>query len=641
MNRGKRALDATCRALFAGPAFALCCSALAVGALAHRVFFLLAPWLWARQAPLDLSTINPWVRGQVEDPDGAEPFALLVLVTLAAAIVSALAHGLALASIRVRAVVAGFGLVGGILLLNDAHFVLPVTDVSASLPVVCLFVLSAIAASVVIGWKQAHGRSLSVGTALFLVAIVLIPSGGMSPGDAGTILAPALRLLNGAAPAGVYMQYDYLPSLLMEGWLWLGGAPAGIFFLTGIGYFALLVALFVLARRWFAHPGLAGPFLVSLLIVRISAGVSEDVTALPQVSPIRLDLWIVPVALALRFGLRHWAVALALGLLCIFSRSIGVLYVGGYGMALAGDFLAVHLGGPRGAFSRALAHFSRRLAPQLLILLACFGITALVFGSPISDAALLYRKLGIGQMRIAFDSFYWWLIPLNALTAALAFWQRAALGEQRGGALFLLAALTISSSIYFFGRSHENNLVNLSACYLTCYFVSLDLLLLQVRPGVPASRSLQIGLSSLLIGLCAWRYSGKLWAREVAQLAAVSRVDLTPPIAQGHALPPMHCPEIIRAVPNLKVYFLSINDFWFYSECGLAPAGYMQPMALEALKSRSLQEMNDLLDQGYTVAMRKSEGFVQQVSPEFVRELTAASPSLTFDSAHYRYVKRK
>ncbi len=74
-------------------------------------------------------------------------------------------------------------------------------------------------------------------------------------------------------------------------------------------YYAFLVALFILARRWFANPGLAGPLLVALVIVRVCAGMSADVATLPQVSPLRLDLWIVPVALALRFGLRHWAVA--------------------------------------------------------------------------------------------------------------------------------------------------------------------------------------------------------------------------------------------------------------------------------------------------------------------------------------------
>jgi len=642
--RSKPAFGVVHSALLDSPAVALCFAALAVGWLAQRLFFRFAPWLWARQAPLDLSTVNPWMWIQVTEPDGAEPAGLISLVVAASVVVCTLGYGLKLASARVRCTVASLGLVGGILLFKDARFVLPESAVGASFGRNCLVVLAAVAASFFVGWRQEHRRTLSVVTALGLAAIVLVPSGWVSPGDAATILAPALRLLHGAAPAHVYMQYDYLPSLLLEGWLWLGGQPAGIFFLTGIEFYAFLVALFILARRWFAHPGLAGPLLVALVIVRVCAGISPDVATIPQVSPLRLDLWIVPVALALRFGLRHWAVALALGLTCIFSRSIGVLYLGGYGLALGADFLGAYLAIPRDEripLRREFARFVRQFAPNVLILLACTGVTTALFGSPISDAALLYRRLGLGQIRVVPGSFYWWLLPLTALTAGLAFWQRGELGDKRGSAQLLMAGLTISSSIYFFGRSHENNLVNLSASFLTCCFLCLDLQLLQLRRGALASTGLQVVVSSLLIALCAWHYSGKIWTRALAQLAVVSRTDLTRPIFPGYALPRTYCNEIAAEAPSGKVYFFSDSDFWYYADCGVAPEGYMQPMVLEALKAPLLGEMNRLLDQGYTVTVRKSEDFSRSFFADFLPQLIAAKPTVNTESAHYRFIKRK
>jgi len=624
------------------PAFALCLASLFVGWLSQRVFFHFAPGLWARQSPLDLSTVTPWALPQFTETDGAEPVGLLAAVVLATLMLSALGQGLKLASPRVRGVVSVLGLAGGVLLLRDAGFALPGAVVGSALAKNSLLVVAAVVAGLVIGWQQEHGRTLSVATALLLVLLVLVPSGSTSPGDAQTMLAPAWRLLHGASPAHIYMQYDYLPSLLLEAWLWLGGDPAGIFFLTGLCYCALLGALFVLARRWFRHPGLAGPLLVALLMLRVSAGMTADVAAVPQVSPLRLDLWILPVALALRFGLRHWGVALSLGALCLFSRSIGVLYLGGYGLALAADLFAARLSlseTARVPWSRELSLFCRRLLPSLLILLGCIGLTALILGSPISDAALLYRKLGVSQIRVVQSSFYWWLLPLTALTAGLAFWQRAELGEKRGSALLLLVGLLISSSIYFFGRSHENNLLNLSAPFLTCYFLCLDLLL--PRRGASASLALQAASSSLLIALCAWQYSGKIWTRSVSQLAVLTRTDATGPVVAGRVLPRVYCAEVAKAVAERKVYFFSDLDFWAYFECDYVPQGYMQPMGLEVLKAPLIAEMNRLLDQGYTVAVRKADAMAACFASDFLPDLSAAKPTAITESAHYRFVKRK
>ena len=643
-NWSSKALGTARQALLGNPAFALCFAALALGWAARRIFFHFAPWLWEQSFPFDRSIVNPWMYIQVTEPDGAEPVALLALVVLASVLLSALGHGLKFASEWLRAGVALLGLVGALSLLADAQFVPPQAAPAASNTMRFWIALMAVGASGFIGWRQPHGRGVSVLTALGSAGLVLIPSGGISPEDAATILAPALRLLQGAPPAQIYMQYDYLPSLLFEAWLWLGGSSAGVFFLTALVYLAFLIGLFVLARRWFAHPGLAGPLLVSSIICRVCAGVANDVTTFPQVAPFRLDLWIIPVALALRFGVRHWAVGLALGLTCIFSRSIAMLYLAGYGLALGADFLAARASlraEARRPWRRELLRFAAQVAPNLLLIAVCMGITAALFGSPISDAALLYRKLGVGQLRIVQSSFYWWLLPLIALTAALAFVRRAELGDPRGGALLLLVGLTISSSLYFFGRSHENNLLNLSAPFLTCAFLCLDSLLSQVRRGAPAANWLQVAGSSALVGLCAWHYSGKIWARELTQLGVATRTVNVPLVVSGNALPRMYCPEVAKAVANRKVYFFSDIDYWYYAECNYAPEGYMQPMPLAVLKAPLLEEMNRLLDQGYTIVLRKAEAFSQGSFGQFQPGLDAVGPTASSESAHYRFVKRK
>ena len=130
--------------------------------------------------------------------------------------------------------------------------------------------------------------------------------------DLPCVLAPAMRLASGFAPREIYLQYDLLPSLLAIGWSKLGGTPLGFTLVVGAGYYALLVGLFLLARRLFTHGELAAPLLVALVVVRIY-GVMIDANATPQASPIRLDLWPILVATTLALGLgtgrsaRCWA----------------------------------------------------------------------------------------------------------------------------------------------------------------------------------------------------------------------------------------------------------------------------------------------------------------------------------------------
>jgi hypothetical protein len=623
------------------PVVALVPASMALGWLAWRLFFHWSAWLWAQQTPVDLKTITRWALPQFGDADGAEPVALIGLVVVATIVLSALAHLLPRANRRVHAAFALLSLLGAYFLLQSAHFDLPLAEVGPSHKRDLAIVAGAVAASLLIGWGPRSSHALAIFTALLLVPIAFLPSAGPSAGDAAAIVAPALRLLHGVAPKHVYMQYDYLPSLLLEAWLWLGGDASGVFFIAGVSFYALLLGLLALARRWFAHPGLAGPLLVAVVIVRIYAVMGDEV-AVPQVAPLRLDLWLLPVALALRFGLRHWAVALSLGLLCIFSRSIGVLYLGGYALAVGGDFLAARLAVARAQrmpWRSELGAFLRQQALNAGILLVCLGAATLILGSPFSDAVLLYRKLGVSQLKIPAGSFYWWLLPLNALTGALAFVNRGELGERKGGAALLTVGLLISSSIYFFGRSHENNLINLSVPFLLCFFLALDLWLLNFRRGTMAPRALQMVLASGLVVLCAWQYSGRVWTKLDTQMAVVNRSELIGPLFVPQ-FSPMYCAEVDRAAPDHKVYFFASLDSWFYARCGYRPPSYQQPVGLSIVKAPLVAEISHLLDRGFTIAMYKGDGAMVSCFFEDYQAGVAGSGVTRTDSPHWTFVTR-
>lgn len=622
-------------------AFPLVTASLALGWLAWRVFFHFSEWIWAQRFEVDLETVNPWLRYQLTDPDGAEPQVLLGLVIVASVLLGALALVLPRVSQRVRVLVTLVSSCGALLLFQSAGFNMPLPDVTFKTTRWLALVLIAIAGGLVLGWARAFRRPWSLATALLLIPIAFVPAAAPSAGDAMAILSPALRLLHGVPPAKVFLQYDYLSAVVAQGWLWLGGDPMGIFLAASVSYYIMLISLPVLGRRWFSHPGLAGPLLMAVILTRIYAVMGDPITV-PQIAPFRLDLWLLPVAAALYLGVRHWAVAVALGFLCISSRSMGVLYLGGYALAFPADFLAVRFGlnpADRPPWRQELRGFLRSAAPNAGIIIASLLLATLLLGSPISDAAIMYHKLGVNQLKMPQSTFYWWLLPLTALSGGLAFWKRAERGETKGGAMLLTVALLMSGSIYFFGRSHDNNLTNLSVHFLLCFFLSFDILLAEFERGGRSSLVVQVVLSSALLGLCAYEYSGRIWQKVAAQVSVLSRSEQSESLVFTH-FSPMYCEEVAQSAPDGKVYFFNGLDFFYYHRCGYVPPSYMQPMAFSILKTALVAELEDLLDRGYTIALTKGDSLTPIFNEDFAVELERNRTLLRTESSHYSFITR-
>jgi len=402
-------------------------------------------------------------------------------------------------------------------------------------------------------------------------------------------------------------------------------------------FYAMFLGLFVLARRLFSRPLLAAPLLVCVVIVRYY-GVLIDANATPQVTPMRLELWIPLLAVALATGLRHWCVGLTLGALCFFSRSIGTLYLGAYALALAMDFLAERQSLPAAKRGRLIAgaiRYTRASGLSLALIAAAFVLVRLVFGRFGSDAVALYRELGVGMMRIAPGSFYWWLLPLTGALAWLAVSRRGSLSPERGQATIFAVTLLIANFSYFFGRSHEHNLINLSSSCLFCGYLALDL-------AWPSTKGVAARLFALapfgLLAACAYFYSGRVSGKVSAQAEQlVSQRRLSPTVGEDFA-PLVDCSEIARAAPGTDVFFFARYDYWFYERCDYVPPGYVQPLQLAVLKQDVITQLNAMLDKGYVVVVPQQvgewAGYFAEFSPA-LGELT------DIETAHYRFYRRK
>ena len=607
--------------------------AVAIALGLRALFFRLAPWLWSKESPLDSRLFTPWTRWALSERDGIEPYALLLMVLVACVatlLISLLTERLPQ---RLRLVVAALSLPALLGLAWYAPFRPPLHVLASTTGRALVVVAASLLAAGLFVWSTRGERALPVWAALVLALACFLPTTGVSRFDIETIFAPALSLLRGAHLRDIYCQYDLLLSLLALFWLKIDASPLAFSVVGGLGYFLFLLGLCLIARHWLLRRELVGPLLVCVVIVRVYAAM-HDSSALPQVTPWRLDLWIVPLALTLFAGLDHWIVGLGLALLCLFCRSFGILYLGAFALAWGADFLAARSAeaGKSQPLLAALRAAVRRVLPVLGLVVLSFAVGRLIFGSLTSEAAVLYRHLGIGMTRIARASFYWWLLPLNCTVVALVFWRRNSLPAKQRQASLFLCALAVANSIYFFGRSHEHNLINISAIFLVLFFLAIDLV-----SGLPETRevSLMRRLLQILpwatVGFCAYFYAGQVVTKVQAQAALVGTHQDLAAAGPTDFAPNIDCREIANVVGHTKILYFSSFDFYFNWQCRSNPVGRYQPMMLAPLKEPLIEQVNHYLADGYTVVVPKqgrdwSQDFKREFLPGLGQPLLVETP---------------
>ena len=621
------------------PSVRLLAVAVAVGIAIRQAFFALSEWIWRFDVPVLDADVVPWARWTIHERDGAEPYALLGLTIL-----QLLATGvgflvLTRAAPRWRAALVAVLLVAVGLFAYvlppwpplhevEAHFTRALMVVAASLLLALLFARSV-----------RPDTRIPALPAVLLLPICFIPSKLPSTFDLACILAPAERLAHRISPKAMYLQYDLFPSLLAAVWGKFVSDPTSFSFVCAASYYAMLLGMFVIVTRMFKRPQLAGPLVLAIVLARMY-GSTVDASAVPQVTPLRLDLWPLVLGGVLAGGLRRWPAGLVLGLLYFFSRSMGILYLAAWAMALAADFLANRFAIPAGQRPpvRAALRLSLVDIGPSLGLIALSLVAALVVSGHLgADGLSVYGHLGAGMLRISRDSFYWWLLPMLGMAGWLAFSQRRALSSRRAQAAIMAVALLVVNAIYFFGRSAEQNLINLGGSFLFGLFLVLDL-------SWPSSTSNSDSDPAvirwfyrlapyLVVAVCAYNYSARVVAKvDVQQAVAISHRPLS-----GETVPTINCNEVTQAAGDSRIFFLSMSDYWLYQQCGLIPRGRVQPVYLNILKATLLDDLRSLLAVGVKVVVpRNPNDSCAAYWPELQPQLAHMEVTTTANFSIYR-----
>jgi hypothetical protein len=576
-----------------------------VTCILYFLFFHFSAMIWSGNEYHPALSYNPYgMRGAVYEHDGNEAFVLyaLSLVSL-------------LLSIVIMYVVRSFGpIVRSTVLVIFASatfclflrigfyppyempvFVFPLALLYTGIFIVLVRVVTRLIE------RYPHRTNTIVGVILFFVCFLICD--WFSVYDYGFILSPALRLYYGDRIRDIYFQYDLFLSFIGLMWLKLKLSLNYFYLISESTYYLLFFGLFVLSKRLFANKRL--PFLMLAFAVLMRYYASMGPNAMFQVTPLRLDLWFVLLWLVYWRGAYNVILGVTLGLLVIFHRNFGIIYLASYILFLS-VLLCIDLSikSSIAEKGRIIGKHIRFWLPNMAIVIIAFACLYMILGSVTPDSALDYRKIGINMMRISDISFFWYVPMLLGIIALLLIRNHERLSEQYINTGIFLLLLTVGESLYFFGRSHEHNIVNLGAIYSLCLFYFLDLLYAGGVISVSASETERAKVALyhalpylFLITGCLyypWSIKNKLCAqgRSLKELKCAMPIDFSYDFQSLHDL----------TGSSDRIFFLEFErDFLYYYYGHYKPSGYFTPNDSWVFKKDMAAMMQHLLDSGYYI----------------------------------------
>lgn len=600
--------------------------ATAIAGLLYFGYFQLAPWIWNQNLTLDISDVPIWYLEEVQERDGIEMYALYAMMFLDLFLVYVLSHGWnRFAGKRARYFLV-LPLVVACAFIVSIGFHPPMgtlagramTDILAQSFTVLSVFLPIIALLYYLQQRSAYW--VLAATASGLIPVCFISTAPIEWYDYSYILAPALGMLHGAGVSEIYFQYDLLLSLIGLAWMKLQLDLNSFQVVAQSAYYLLLLGAFAFSRHWLLDKRLSVFLLIALVLVRIYAGPGDAVHSF-QVTPFRLDLWLILLMLVYFKGPYHWSVGVFCGLMLLLHNNFGIIYSVAYIQLLLtlSVFDTVMIPGKAiKTASTALTAFLKINYPNLILILLCIAAHYLLFRNTNVPNDFNYVRIGFDFIRIATHSFYWYVLVMSGLSFLLLLRLRSMVPRNYLATGFCLIYLVIGNSLYFFGRSHENNIINISAILLLLLFLLMDTAsrFLANVSGQPAKpfihRNLAVIVSLLFITSITIWYGGSITEKMATQARNIGKGQFIYP----SEVPEQYVQNTIAEVKSItggnpKVYFVGDNDFLMDYYGGYSPVGYYSPVYAWISKHEFNKFLQRLVDQGYYLVV--DNGFAQEV----------------------------
>jgi hypothetical protein len=566
-------------------------------AIFRSIFVYFSPAIIAATPAVSPLEVTAWVRWAAKEHDGIETYVALAGTLLFLTAVACSVWRLEkfhwqpfLWPVGIAGVLCAACLV---LRTDSSEFSVPTSAFATGVLVVATALLFWL-------WFEAHQRATTrvklaaAGLAAVMAMAFIVASTPVASMDDYTFyIGPALKHGRGEPLGSFYMQYNLGGTLLFEAMLAAGWRVHEMTLAMTLSLGAWFVLYWLLARRLFRTPFLVWLCLAALFVVRF-LNIRDHPAFLPQTLPQRLDLWVLAMLAVDRWGMRSWKTGCVLAALYAWDSTFGFLIAGAYGAALA---------------LTMLANRDRRVPWPALLPLTLAGLChRFVFGSFMSSAASHYLGLQLGFLPISPVSLFWPIALLLGCATVVFVQQR----EQRASRLGLfLCLLSVMHLTYFFGRSHDHNLLNISGAWVFTVFLAID----QAGPWLRPRVAIAVCFIVVFVTMGAQQAAQKLDYVHVAWVRG-SWIAEHPVEKQIEDLRPLMHP---------KVFLLRLDDAYFNYRLGLPQHGYYSPFGANVLQDDTAKMLDDALSQGLQPLSNDTR------LPDWINTLNENRAGLRFD----------
>ncbi len=416
-----------------------------------------------------------------------------------------------------------------------------------------------------------------------LVMILILGMDKPSIYDYGFFLGPALKLSQGEPLKSFYMQYGLFQTYFFKWMVDLGLKAYHMQFGLVLILFIWFVFYYKLASKLIKNKLIVLAFMVSLLYIKYFA-ITPDATSFPQVLPTRLDLWVPLFLILYKFGFKSIISALSFCLVYLLvDNFFGFFYLGLYFLFLFFEIWKDKL--PKGFLVRL---WSKKYL--FLLFFFSFLLENYLIGGFISPAAKFYKGVQLGLDPIQLTSPFWIILALIPYLLIVNL-----INNRKRLHLYLfLFGLIIIQLIYFFGRSVDNNLLNIAGIILFILFMAFDRLInpYKLYKTTVILVSLFLIATSLLLA-----DNSAVKADQILNTITSFKLDNK---AEVEEFIDKH-PDFLKAYQNQNLVILSKNDSYLNYRYHLKQIGFFAPFAIHVYVDETADFLVNLLRQNYKV----------------------------------------
>jgi hypothetical protein len=447
---------------------------------------------------------------------------------------------------------------------------------------------------------------------LFLIGYGFAINSKASIVDYGYLIGPANKLLQGEILGSFYMQYNLLMtalSMIMQKMHLVADEMQIVI----IAIYVLWIMLYKrLATVLFQNTIIVIYFLAAILIVR-GASVWSGHILVPQVSPLRLDLWVPMLLVVLYFGYESMITAILFSLMYLLDDMFGFLYMGLYLFSIVIIFYTAYRQTGKNPFSiNGIKYF----VPALITALIHYAI----FDTFTTPAGKIYAAYHLGFMPIDPLSSFWlmvWMLPVCLYILIQ--------NKQSKGLILFIFGLACIQLTYFYGRSHDNNLLNISGILVFILFLSIDRLYSDTK-----KQQIGIGILSLLIGVMVLNYNNSIWRglNNILENEIVNGIVYKDPLESQIRING----EYLKTLNTDKILFITDYDSYLNYRLGYKQVGYYSPFLANIENTETVKFLYTQIRNGYRLIVFPSlqyDIFPESIEPYNI-ELAKITQTETF-----------